>query len=269
MGQAAIVDRAAREARPSWRRAEVLGWLALSAGVAAAWIAVAAVQHDGHPIGWPAHVAHWSVMTMAMMLPTAVPMLVTFRHVVRGRREAHWWCFLAGYVAMWAGYAVAAATLQWSLAVLLGTSHGGAVQGWWAAAVLLGAGLYQFSALKARCLDACVAPMTFLLRHWRDGAHGAWTTGLRHGATCIGCCWALMALAFVGGLATWWFMVLATAVMVVEKLPALHGRTARPIGVVLVVAAALVALFAFIDPGADHPAHGRSLTWPTGASTGS
>jgi len=96
--------------------------------------------------------------------------------------------------------------------------------------LLMLAGAYQFSALKAACLAKCRAPLTFFMQHWEEGA---WRNGLRLGLVCLGCCWALMALAFVGGVMNLAFMGLATAIMVIEKLPDLGRWLTRPLGGVL------------------------------------
>jgi predicted metal-binding membrane protein len=99
------------------------------------------------------------------------------------------------------------------------------------------AGLYQFSTLKEACLNKCRAPLTFFMAHWDEGAL---RNGLRLGLVCLGCCWALMALGFVGGVMNLAFMGLATVVLVVEKLPGLGRWVTRPLGVVLLASAGVV-----------------------------
>ena len=94
------------------------------------------------------------------------------------------------------------------------------------------AGAYQFSPLKAACLAKCRAPLGFFMQHWDEGA---WRNGLRLGLVCLGCCWALMALAFVGGVMNLAFMGLATAIMVIEKLPDLGRWLTRPLGGLLMM----------------------------------
>lgn len=216
--------------------------------VVAAWVALALLHVSGHSHrSFAPLVASWSLMTLAMMAPTAVPVLSSLLDVLRRRADSRWWAFLGGYLTVWAFFAVGAAALQWWLLGLgLVDQHGRAVPRL-SAAVLVVAGAYQFSSVKQRCLHECVSPMTFFLRHWREGTVGAVRMGVRHGATCVGCCWALMLLGFVGGLATWWLMPLATVLMVVEKLPSLGRRVTVPLGSVLLVAGVLVLLF--VDVG--------------------
>ncbi len=186
----------------------------------------------------------WVLMTAVMMLPTTVPVLRALDDLTASRRgtgllgrfDVIWWAFVGGYLAMWIGFAALAAGLQ----VVLGRSDALGAAGELrstvlAAAVLMVAGIYQFTVWKQACLSGCTRPMTFFLVHWRDGALGGVRMGARHAVTCIGCCWALMALAFVGGIHSLWFMVIATVLMVVEKLPAVGQRARVPIGVLLIV----------------------------------
>lgn len=104
------------------------------------------------------------------------------------------------------------------------------------------AGAYQFTALKAACLSKCRAPVTFYMQHWSDGPL---KLGLRLGATCLGCCWALMLLAFVGGIMSLAFMGLATLIMTLEKLPDIGRWLSRPLGVALLGASAWVGVTGF------------------------
>jgi predicted metal-binding membrane protein len=117
------------------------------------------------------------------------------------------------------------------------------------------AGAYQFTPWKSRCLDACTSPFLWFLRHWRDGARGAWVMGARHGQSCVGCCWALMVVAMIATTSGLVGMVVATVVMILEKLPAVGARLRGPIGVAL-LAASVVVLIA--NPGrtsSDQPNH--------------
>ncbi|MEC8197413.1 MAG: DUF2182 domain-containing protein, partial [Pseudomonadota bacterium] len=103
------------------------------------------------------------------------------------------------------------------------------------------AGLYQFSPMKEACLSKCRMPMTFFMQHWDEGP---WKNGLRLGLTCLGCCWALMLLAFVGGVMNIVFMGLATLIMIFEKLPDVGRWVTKPLGLVLLCSAAYVAAYA-------------------------
>ena len=219
----------------------LLGWLFL------AWIAF----DMGHPVArltmparasWSAAnllaiLVMWSIMMGAMMLPSALPMILSFVHlatrsgdVPRGRS------FVAAYLLVWFGFSVGATALQWLLQaagwvnpMIVSTSA------WLTGALLLIAGIYQFSPLKRMCLSRCRTPMGFLLGEWRPGAKGAFVMGLRHGLFCIGCCWALMALLFVGGVMNLaWIAALSVAVALEKLLP--HGeRIAAVLGVSLIV----------------------------------
>lgn len=249
-------------------------WPAFAVGVSAAWVGLVVVHLNGrehaHGSGsLPYLSGTWALMALAMMAPTAVPVLSSLLDILRRRADRRWWGFLSGYLVVWAGFALAAATLQWWLLGLGLVDRHGQAGPRLSAAVLVVAGAYQFSNLKQRCLSECVSPMTFFLRHWREGAAGAVRMGLRHGATCVGCCWALMLLGFVGGLASWWFMPLATALMVVEKLPHLGRRVTVPLGTVLLAAGVIVLLF--VDTrGHAHAgqfiALGKEIPWTSGRS---
>lgn len=186
----------------------------------------------------------WAVMAVVMMAPTAAPMLRSYLELP-GRRVVAWCVFLAAYLAVWVLTSVVPATAQWYLHRhgLFADSATGRVPALASAVLLALAGGYQLTPLKQRCLTACSRPMTFFMRFWRDGTGGALRMGLRHGVTCVGCCWALMALAFVGGVMNLWFMALVTVLMAVEKLPAMRERLTVPLGAVLLVAAVGVFVF--------------------------
>ena len=165
-----------------------------------------------------------------------------------------WWAFLGGYLLVWIGFAGVAAAAQLRLIDLDIIGHNGtSTSQVFSAIVLALAGAYQFTSLKRRCITECVNPMTYFLRHWRDGVVGGARMGVRHGVACLGCCWALMLLAFVGGIANIWFMALAAVVMAVEKVPAVSRFVTVPLGVVLIVASGVIAIAALT--GGDGPHH--------------
>lgn len=202
---------------------------------AAFWEALCAPAADAAGLGrlW----AMWALMGAAMMAPTALPAFATYEDLGHAA-PTRFWALAGGYLAVWAGFAAFAALAQtglWQVGLLdpLGASTSAALTG-----VLLAlAGLYQFSPLKEACLSRCRAPLSFFMAHWNDGP---WRMGLRLGAVCLGCCWALMALAFVGGTMNLGFMALGMMLMALEKLP--MGRVlTRPLGALLLAAAALVA----------------------------
>jgi len=106
--------------------------------------------------------------------------------------------------------------------------------------LLLLAGLYQFSPMKAACLARCRSPLAFFLSEWRGGMTGALHMGLKHGLDCLGCCWALMLLAFVGGTMNLIWMALATVLMTLEKLPSFGRPLTKPVGALLIFCAVYV-----------------------------
>jgi predicted metal-binding membrane protein len=234
-------------------------WPLFGLVVAACWWGVLRLHSSAghhHGASFAVLVMMWALMTLAMMAPTAVPVLATLRTVLHREGTRRWWLFLGGYLAVWLAFAAAAAALQRTLMSLDLVAPDGAAVRWLGAVVLVVAGMYQFSALKRRCLSECVAPMTWFLRHWRDGNGGAVRMGLLHGATCLGCCWALMLLGFVGGLASVGLMVVAAALMVVEKLPSVAARLTIPLGVALVVAG---VLWLVLSPTSAHSHPNSSL----------
>lgn len=235
--------------------------------LATGWIVLLGTHRDGHGVheaGALTTVAMWLLMTSAMMAPTAVPMLSTLADVLGRSSKRPWWAFLGSYLGVWACFAIVAATVQrWLARQELLTDGGVSTSPLLTAGLLAVAGGYQLSSWKHRCLTACVAPMTFLLRWWREGTAGGARMGVRHGMDCVGCCWALMLLAFVGGVANVWFMVLSTVLMAVEKLPSVSRRLTVPLGAALLVAAALV-LVIWPTPSTVSPSSPSELHHATG-----
>ncbi len=182
----------------------------------------------------------WSVMSAAMMAPTAFPAFAVFDDLNRAGR-AGFAAIAGGYLAVWLGFSLIAAAAQLALvkAELL-SPFGDSRSAIFSAVLLLVAGLYQFSPVKEGCLSKCRLPMAFFMQHWQPGPGGAWRMGLRLGADCLGCCWALMTLAFVGGVMNLAFMGLATLIMVLEKLPDIGRPLTKPLGAVLILTAGVV-----------------------------
>ena len=191
----------------------------------------------------------WAAMMPGMMLPSAAPMILTVARVHRARQARFGVTlplasFLAGYLLVWTGFSALAALAQWGLA------RAGAIAGMdgpvgplLGGALFVLAGIYQLSPLKHACLGSCRSPLGFLLAHWRDGSGGALRMGLRHGAVCLGCCWALMALLFaVGTMNLLWVAGLA-ALVLVEKLAPGGVWVARVSGVGMVAAGVGMAGF--------------------------
>ncbi len=165
----------------------------------------------------------WSVMMVAMMTPTAGPMVMLFAAVQRQRRATQAavvpaGVFLAGYLLVWVGFSLAATVLQWGLhaAALLSPAMV-STSPWLGGGLLIAAGVFQFTPMKRACLRHCRSPLDFLLTGWRDGRRGALVMGLRHGLSCTGCCWLLMALLFVLGVMNLAWVAAITAFVVMEK----------------------------------------------------
>ena len=192
---------------------------------------------------WVLMIVMWWVMMIAMMTPSAAPTILLYARIHRfalDRNEhadklATTGAFAAGYLFAWFAFAVAAAALQWALerrglvSVMMMGSRSRALS----ATVLIVAGLYQLSPLKNACLAHCRAPASFLSRHWRPRALGALRLGSMHGTYCIGCCWMLMTLLFVGGVMNLvWVIALAILVLIEKALPP-GPWVARIAGVVL------------------------------------
>jgi len=159
----------------------------------------------------------WWVMMAAMMLPSAAPAILLYANVRTTRGDeaiSATWVFLSGYLVLWLLFSIAAAIAQRLLtgpSMALDSRPG-------EAAVLIAAGLYQLSPLKGACLRQCRAPAQFISRHWRPGWTGALRLGLLHGAYCVGCCWLLMALLFVGGVMNLLYVVAIALLVAIEKL---------------------------------------------------
>ncbi|WP_244935016.1 DUF2182 domain-containing protein [Acuticoccus sediminis] len=183
----------------------------------------------------------WWVMMVAMMLPSVAPNVLLFAALVRrtrdaGRAGAMAGCFLAGYLLAWAGFALVAAAAQWALeaAGIVSATMMTLVDTLPGALVLIAAGIFQFTPLKGACLSHCRAPTQFLARHYRPGPVGAVRMGLHHGTYCVGCCWFLMALLFVGGVMNLYWIVGLTAFVALEKLTPAGAALSRIAGAGLV-----------------------------------
>ncbi len=188
--------------------------------------------------------AMWSVMSAAMMAPTALPAFATYEELSRTARAGSFSALVGGYLAVWLGFSVVAALAQIGLfSAGLISAFGDSLSPVLSAFLLALAGLYQFSALKESCLSKCRQPLMFFMQHWDDGP---WRNGVRLGLVCLGCCWALMLLAFVGGVMNIAFMGLATLIMVIEKLPDLGRYVTRPLGGLLCAGAVVMLLSALL-----------------------
>ena len=200
-----------------------------------------------HPVALSTVAAMWWVMMIAMMAPSAAPFVLLYGKAMRHANASGSTAYvptaflLAGYLSAWLAFSVAAAVLQHALTVA-GVVSSGMLQSTsrtFSALVLAAAGVYQLSPLKHACLARCRTPVAFLTRHWRPGRLGAFRLGVHHGAWCVGCCWLLMALLFVGGVMNVvWIAALALLVLIEKIAPAgpLVGRVSG--GLLLAWAAA-------------------------------
>jgi predicted metal-binding membrane protein len=200
------------------------------------WESLCTVTPDA--AGFGRVVLMWALMAAAMMAPTALPAFATYDDLGRST-QTRFGALVAGYLIVWLGFSVLAGALQMALfGAGLVSAFGDSLSVWLSAGLLLLAGFYQFSAVKEACLSKCRAPLTFFMAHWDEGPL---RNGVRLGLVCLGCCWALMLLAFVGGVMNIAFMGLATLIMVIEKLPHYGRVLTRPLGAVLVISAVFVA----------------------------
>jgi predicted metal-binding membrane protein len=231
----------------------------VAAAIAVAWaVAIAAqltgtaglVHHDAlvhaHIPLWAAatiFVVAWQLMIAAMMLPSSVPLVRSFRVVsaAQPRADRALAALLAGYAAVWSLFGLFAFVGDVGLHRLVHEwgwlgSHEYVIAG----SVLVVAGAFQFSDLKDKCLSECRHPGPFLMQRYDRGTAAAYRLGVAHGRFCLGCCWALMLVGFAAGVANLWWMAALTAVMVAEKTSRNGDSLVRPIGFFLIGAGALV-----------------------------
>jgi predicted metal-binding membrane protein len=223
-------------------RAVIVGAIALT--TAAAWAYVARLAGSGHmghhmSAGAVPAVSMWIAMMTGMMLPSAAPMFVAYARVSGREPRAHWLrviAFASAYLAMWIGVSVVCALAQrWLSAAGLVSHMGASTRPQLSAALLVGAGGYQFSSLKHACLRQCRTPLAFLLTEWRPGVPGALSLGLRHGRDCVFCCWAIMRLMFVLGTMNLLWMAALTVLMLVEKAAPAGALVGRVSGALFVL----------------------------------
>ena len=232
----------------------ILGGL-LVALAASAWVALAVwgaspygryLHHEGGvgplPLEATLFAAGWVLMIVAMMLPSSVPLIVTFGMLVRRRRRPGLLVvlLLLGYLTVWGAFGLAAWVLDRGIHAAVNAlpwlaAHPQLIMG----ATLLGAGLWQFSPLRDRCLDECRSPLGFVMNRWRGVSERreAVAMGIAHGAFCVGCCWSLMLVMFGVGLANVAAMLALGALTAVEKNLPQGRRLTHPLGVILVLAA--------------------------------
>ncbi|WP_256657240.1 DUF2182 domain-containing protein [Pseudomonas sp. 2FE] len=253
-----VAEKAQRSPR-LWplRREQWLLLFCLSALTGLAWLALRRLASDmatpggmaemamaGMPMPWGFGEAvlmfvMWVVMMIGMMLPSAMPMLLMYQLMLRKRlpnAQRHWALslFCLAYVLVWSGFSLLATLLQWGLeqlALLSPEMRGSPALG---AGLLLAAGAYQLLPTKAACLERCRGPLHFLLAYWSPGVGGGWRMGLAHGLYCLGCCWMLMGLLFVGGVMNLlWIAMIGGYVLLEKTLPG--GRWFSRLGGLLLI----------------------------------
>jgi predicted metal-binding membrane protein len=260
-------------ARASLLRRHPLVAATLVAGALVAWIVTVERMRgmDAGPgtdlggLGW--YVGIWTTMMAAMMLPSALPMVMLFSRVSRERARRGLaelvpsWLFVTGYLVVWTAYglvayglyrAIVAAGTEW----LAWDRAGPYVAG----VALAAAGLYELTPLKDVCLRHCRSPLHFLLHDWREGRLGAFRMGVEHGAFCVGCCWGLMLALFALGVMSLFWMAVVAVVILAEKLAPAGERLTRVFAVALVALGVWVAASPGSVPGLVEPnSHGADL----------
>lgn len=236
---AALANRPRRIAIACVIALTLLGWavLGLMAADKDIWTALCQPLGANGGIELLLVLGMWSAMGLAMMLPTAAPMIVTYAEIAdtaaRQREPAASPLYLtAGYLAVWFGFAVVATALQFALtqAALLET---GRASVWLAGAIFLVAGVYQFSRFKHACLTQCQRPFPFFFANWTAEPRGVFRLGFRQGLWCLGCCWATMLIMLAAGAMNVVWMALLGAVMTVEKMTT-TPRFSQATGIVFV-----------------------------------
>ena len=188
----------------------------------------------------------WSVMMVAMMLPSASPMILIYAAIARRQSKSSGFaiCIFAGaYLVIWTFFSAAATAGQYALqraSLLEGASRASSVAG---ATLLFLAGLYQLTPLKNVCLAHCRSPLGFFMTEWREGRAGAFIMGIRHGALCLGCCWMLMGLLFVFGAMNLIWVATLSVLVLLEKLAPFGAALARISGVAMLAGAIALTVY--------------------------
>ena len=183
----------------------------------------------------------WSLMMMAMMLPSAAPMILTFVGLSRqNRMKFSTISFTGAYLVIWIIFSVGAVIIHWIL------QHTGLMSAKMVTSsellsgiLMITVGVLQFSPLKKSCLKYCRSPISFLMTDWRKGIKGAWIMGFRHGWYCLGCCYALMLLLFVGGVMNLAWVAALTLAVAIEKMTPRGESIAQLLGGALILAGIL------------------------------
>ncbi|MGH6727224.1 MAG: DUF2182 domain-containing protein [Pseudolabrys sp.] len=197
----------------------------------------------------PLFLAVWVIMMVAMMFPTAAPMILTFHRVQAGKRTrgesfVSTWVFVAAYMLVWGVSGILAyAGAVGAEAIAAAANISGATAARIGGLVLILAGAYQLSSLKDLCLAKCRTPIAFILTSWRDGNMGAVRMGIEHGFFCLGCCWLLFLILFPLGIMNIAAMALVTLLVFAEKALTAGDRIAKAAGIVLMLYGVVVIVF--------------------------
>lgn len=192
----------------------------------------------------------WCAMTLATMLPSAAPMILTYSDIAetaahKGQKIISPIVLAGGYASVWFGFSAIAAALQISFPILATTeSSASTVGGLLSGAIFVGAGVYQFSALKRACLTHCRQPFQFFFTNWSTTVRGVFRLGLKQGLYCLGCCWAMMLVMFAVGTMNIVWMAALGALMTAEKMVT-GQRFSQVIGAALIVGGAAILVAAF------------------------
>ena len=184
----------------------------------------------------------WIIMSGAMMMPTFVPTLRTYQDLIySGAGTSVGFLLMSlGFLTIWFGYSILIAFCQAFLSEQNFVNNDGQfIYPYMTTILLASIGIYQFSKFKDACASKCRAPLAFFMEFWAPGSVQSYKMGLRLGLSCLGCCWMLMLLAFVGGTMSVAYMGLATVIMILEKLPDLGHYVSKPLGCVLLLSACL------------------------------
>ena len=196
----------------------------------------------------PLFIAGWVVMTIAMMLPTSLPLIARFDTLTR-RRPTHTRLvvlLVGGYLAAWSLFGVVIYASDYLLHQIIGHVHWLEENAWLlGAGALLLAGIYQFTPLKHLCLEKCRSPLSFIAEHWhgQQETREAFTLGVHHGLFCVGCCWSLMLLMFAIGAGSLGWMLVLGAVMAAEKNLPWGEQMSKPLGLVLLIGGVAILIF--------------------------
>jgi predicted metal-binding membrane protein len=185
----------------------------------------------------------WAVMMVAMMMPSASPMVLMYARIARGRGGS--WAsvasFAAGYVAVWTIFSAIATVGQIGLQRAAMLSSAARVSPFAGGVILIAAGIYQMTPLKKACLGQCRSPIAFFMTRWRERAIGAFAMGIEHGGMCLGCCWMLMAILFVAGVMNLAWVAAISVLVAIEKIAPRGPMIARIAGAALMVGGGVVA----------------------------